>query len=69
VKLLIEIFQIALVLAFVTFALLEKFDYSNFFGIIYCITLLAEIKYSDRRRKKIKLKDGTYGYGRADDEW
>ena len=68
-KLLIEVFQIVLVLAFVTFAFLDKFDYSNFCGMTCCITMLAQIKYADRRRKKIKLKDGTYGYGRADDEW
>ncbi len=68
-KLLIEVFNVAVVLAFVFFALVNKFEYSNFFGMIYCISTLAEMKYADRRRKKIQRKDGTYGYGRADDEW
>ncbi len=64
-KWLFDVFQLLMILAFVTAAAVNKFDYSQFFGMLYCVTMLAEIKYGERRRKMIKLKDGTYGYGRA----
>ena len=63
-KFLFDMFQLAMVLAFVGLAFMKEFEYSVYAGLFYCITMLAEIKYGERRRKKILLKDGSYGFGR-----